>query len=216
MTGLEATYRRILSRCTRVSGCLVYTGSLNRGGYGQACVTLAPGVHKRTATHRVVYEYVNGPIPAGLQIDHVRARGCTSRACCEPTHLEAVTPAENIRRGDSGIVNASKTHCPAGHPLITGNLVSSETHRKCRTCTNEQSASYRARRGPVAPSLALRAAALSRMPARCKHGHALSEANVVESQLRKGVVDCRLCARDRIKRFRAAPKSDAACLRECR
>lgn len=49
--------------------------------------------------HRVAYELAIGPIPEGLTIDHVKARGCTRVDCCNPAHLEAVTYAENQHRG---------------------------------------------------------------------------------------------------------------------
>jgi hypothetical protein len=34
-----------------------------------------------------------------MQVDHVAARGCVTLTCCNPAHLEAVTNAENSRRG---------------------------------------------------------------------------------------------------------------------
>ena len=37
----------------------------------------------------------NGPIPAGMVIDHL----CRNRNCVRPDHLEVVTPAQNTRRG---------------------------------------------------------------------------------------------------------------------
>ena len=40
-----------------------------------------------------------GPIPAGFQLDHVKARGCAWTDCCNPAHLEAVPPIVNWERG---------------------------------------------------------------------------------------------------------------------
>lgn len=46
--------------------------------------------------HIVVWESLNGPVPTGHQLDHL----CRTRACVRPDHLEPVTCAENVRRGD--------------------------------------------------------------------------------------------------------------------
>jgi hypothetical protein len=55
------------------------------------------GKHHHLA-HRVSYEFYQGPIPEGHEIDHVWQRGCRSRQCINPEHLEAVTHQENVRR----------------------------------------------------------------------------------------------------------------------
>lgn len=44
--------------------------------------------------HRVIYEAARGPIPAGLEIDHVNGNKADNRA----RNLEAVTHAENVQR----------------------------------------------------------------------------------------------------------------------
>jgi hypothetical protein len=69
--------------------CWLWQGPRLPNGYG-----VASHKNRNRYTHRVSYELVVGPIPDGLQIDHL----CMVRACCNPDHLEPVTAAENTRR----------------------------------------------------------------------------------------------------------------------
>jgi hypothetical protein len=84
---------------------------------------------KNMRVHRVVYEALRGPIPEGMQIDHL----CRVRNCANPAHLEVVTQQENIRRGRVLI-----THCSKGHPY-EGNTQyridrDGYQYRSCRIC----------------------------------------------------------------------------------
>ena len=92
--------------------------------------------------HRVAYESAAGSVPVGLELDHL----CRNRACYEPTHLEAVTHRENMRRVDWSFRN--KTHCPEGHPYDEVNTyVDTRGFKVCRTCQRVASlAHYRANR----------------------------------------------------------------------
>ena len=89
---------RILARIDVTEpGCWIWPGAKNRAGYGQ--VIVAPvhcGRDKRRVmeTHRVLYEWFIGPIPPKLYLDHL----CEVKSCCNPVHLEPVTPRENVRR----------------------------------------------------------------------------------------------------------------------
>lgn len=68
------------------SGCLLWTGTLNIGGYGQM---KAGGKH--TPAHRYAWERANGPVPEGKYLDHI----CFRRNCVEVRHLRLATMAEN-------------------------------------------------------------------------------------------------------------------------
>lgn len=72
--------------------CWSWTGDLDRRGYGRIGIR---GRHQ--FTHNVAYREFIGPIPAGLEPDHL----CCVHACFNPDHLEAVTQAENCRRRKS-------------------------------------------------------------------------------------------------------------------
>ena len=93
--------------------------------------------------HRLAYELTRGPIPEGLQLDHL----CRVPGCVRPLHHEVVTPRENYLRGVSGpAVNAAKTHCIHGHPFDAQNTkwVRGGRRRDCRTCGREALRRFRA------------------------------------------------------------------------
>jgi hypothetical protein len=75
------------------TGCWEWQGTLQPNGYGEVSWD-----GQKWRTHRLVYTLLVGPIPEGLHLDHAQDRGCRSRACCWPVHLEPVTQAENNAR----------------------------------------------------------------------------------------------------------------------
>lgn len=111
------------------SGCWLWTANIDRHGYGTFAYPTYPRKRKSLA-HRFAYEHFKGPIPAGLQIDHL----CRVRHCVNPNHMEAVTCRTNLMRSHLtwAARNASKSTCPRGHPLDGRN--SSTGTRYCRTC----------------------------------------------------------------------------------
>jgi hypothetical protein len=80
-SSLEALLRHVLIG----DGCWEWMGGKQWGGYG---------LFRGACAHRLFYELLVGPIPAGLEIDHL----CRNRSCVRPTHLEPVTHLENMRR----------------------------------------------------------------------------------------------------------------------
>ena len=111
------------------SGCWNWT-SFTEKGYSRFWLR-----GRSRSGYRVVYEWACGPIQRGLEIDHV----CRNRACVNPLHLEAVTHTVNMSRG----AHALKTHCPAGHAYLGGNiLLGKKGQRNCRLCGRQRMALY--------------------------------------------------------------------------
>lgn len=116
--------------------CWEWTGCLQPNGYGQFW-----NGTRVVKSHRWAYEHLVGPIPAGLDLDHL----CRNRGCCNPDHLEPVTRSENLRRGLGAErlhhLNDGQTHCKHGHELAGENLVIRDSgRRRCRACARRRSA----------------------------------------------------------------------------
>ena len=104
------------------------------------------------AGHRLAYETFIGPLSEKFQIDHL----CLNKACYNPSHLEMVTPKENIaRRDEDGHFNKIKNYCPYGHEYTPDNTyVCKRNRRHCRKCITRRSYERRRRIGtPVRKSL---------------------------------------------------------------
>jgi hypothetical protein len=116
------------------SGCVLFFGAHDRG-YGVFYIG-----HKPHRAHRVSYELERGPIPPGLEIDHL----CRNPSCINPAHLEAVSSRENTLRGVSPpAVNVKKTTCKRGHSFD----YFPRGERQCKKCQADRDrARYAARK----------------------------------------------------------------------
>jgi len=81
--------QEIVRFCNKVAQdgqCWVWTGARSAKGYGRVTIR-----NKHQFPHRVIYEYVHGPIPDGMQIDHT----CHNPSCVNPDHLRVGTQKQN-------------------------------------------------------------------------------------------------------------------------
>lgn len=116
------------SRVQKTETCWWWTGAKTPEGYGQVVIA-----GKIVGAHRHAYELAVGPIPDGLQLDHL----CRKPSCVRPDHLEPVTRRVNILRGTSPVARrAGTSHCVKGHEYTPENTVRSrrDGRRSCREC----------------------------------------------------------------------------------
>jgi HNH endonuclease len=155
--------------------CWLWITVHDQRGYGTFRLT---GQRKKHFAHRLAYEHWIGPIPAGLEIDHL----CRTPQCVNPWHLEAVSHQVNIQRAhwtpavrearrqraanpsEAALVKqqaarerlrAQRTHCPQGHEYTSENCywyrrkTDGYLYRICRRCLHLRSAQQMRARIPV-------------------------------------------------------------------
>ena len=132
--------RDFWAKVDKSRNCWRWTGYIAETGYGK----LYFRSRRPILAHRFSYELAFGPIPQGLHLDHL----CRNRWCVNPDHLEAVTPAVNIRRG----AKAGKMICLRGHLLTGDNIrIRSNGSRICRKCDVIRTRKYKALRRILHP-----------------------------------------------------------------
>lgn len=136
MQGKLNTPERMMDSVTKTSTCWLWTGIVNRKGYGKFRIA-----GKFLGTHRVAYALFKEPIPKGMWVLHT----CDVPNCVNPDHLYIGDQYDNERdkvaRGRHH--HAIKTHCPQQHPYAGDNLIvefkiNGKTSRRCRMCKNKR------------------------------------------------------------------------------
>lgn len=126
-------------------GCWRWTACTDRSGYGGV-----GWAGRRWIAHRLVYTLLFGPIPDGMDLDHLchnrdstcpGGPSCRHRACVNPEHCEPATRRRNLRRGRSA--NRDRTHCKHGHRFTRETTYvftnsSGGQSRQCLVCKRER------------------------------------------------------------------------------
>lgn len=122
--------QRFWEKVQKQDSCWLWTGLQYQTGYGHFDMPV-DGKWKARRAHIVAYELTVGPVPEGLDLDHL----CRVRLCVNPEHLEPVTRRVNLLRGGTiPAMRAAQTHCVNGHEFTQENTAYWSNCRNCRTC----------------------------------------------------------------------------------
>ncbi len=173
--------------------CRIWTGAqvdrTRPNPYGRYC---AKG--RWWVAHQFAYVLTHGEIPTGLEIDHL----CCRSLCVEPTHLEAVTRCENMRRAQRN--RTYSLTCPQGHLRTRYNIQFVNNQwgtRQCAVCNRDRVREW-VRKHTDKP-MAKRS--LEDLTAECRNGHRRTKANTRFTKT--GLVVCQTCHVDAVTRWKA-------------
>jgi len=168
--------QRFWQKVDKSGECWMWTAGRDEKGYG----TFRGGDQKMTKAHQWSYRERVGELPPGTEIDHL----CRTRACVRPSHLEAVTHLENVRRA------LAKNACDEGHPFeVYGGVWC------CRICTRRRLNAYQNERRRSAGAVPGGPGSAQRAMTHCKRGHEFTPENTTTNS--QGHRWCRECTRIR-------------------
>lgn len=132
--------QRFWEKVDAAGPCWIWKAAKDGNGYGLFRVDKGH-IHR---AHRFAYEFLVGPIPDGLVLDHL----CRNQACVNPDHLEPVTNDENCRRGiGRDVSQGRRNHCINGHDFTEENTyINPKGAKVCRTCSDRSRLKYQERK----------------------------------------------------------------------
>ena len=122
--------------------CHLWTGALNREGFGMLRRPMVAGKRSWAMAHRRAWELTYGEIPS----EKVVLQVCYERRCCNVAHL-ALGTRHQVEQDKSfrELGNAGKRACPNGHSYTADNTIARypsefgrNVNRNCRACTKAQ------------------------------------------------------------------------------
>lgn len=181
-----------------MSNCWYWDGIYYPSGYGQV---YSPAAKRQINAHRFVWEMLVGPIPSGLQLDHL----CRIRGCVNPAHLRPVTLRENVLAPGSrspSAIHAAKTHCPRGHAYDAKNTsITSLGRRRCKACHVIEEGDRQRRRAKE------RGAVPQSSKTQCPQGHPYDAANTYIDRTNRR--HCRRCGREQMREYSRRRRASA-------
>ncbi len=116
MRKVETNYKKmILDRVWQSpDGCWVWTLTRNKTGYGVIRIGGRKG--NTVLVHKLAYELYIGEVPKDWDLHHL----CANKLCCNPAHIELLSPQEHFLRGNHPYAIAHRNGtCVKGHILVT-------------------------------------------------------------------------------------------------
>ncbi len=111
------------------AGCWIWTGRINRTGYGRFHAG-----SRMLRAHRFAYDQLIG----GLDLERVLHHLCHNKLCCNPDHMALVHPSQHKKLHPTKR-RRSQNVCFNGHDMtVTGFFTAATGQRFCKVCSRRR------------------------------------------------------------------------------